>query len=83
MSERKFVFDWDASVEDTSGPPLPTASHASQGKGGGEDQGGIRLLFGRGLMAGLDVKEQRKAANAFYEPLLRQRRTAEENDRLG
>ncbi|KAI8814592.1 P-loop containing nucleoside triphosphate hydrolase protein [Cladochytrium replicatum] len=69
MNEKKFVFDWDAG-EDTSKDinPLYANRHDVQ-------------LFGRGQIAGIDVKEQKKTRAAFYERLVANRRTEEENDR--
>ncbi|SAM00014.1 hypothetical protein [Absidia glauca] len=69
MNERKFVFDWDAG-EDTSSDfnPLYANRHNAQ-------------MFGRGHLAGIDIKEQKKKQSAFYNSLLRERRTDEEMDR--
>ncbi|KAI8075621.1 P-loop containing nucleoside triphosphate hydrolase protein [Thamnidium elegans] len=69
MNERKFVFDWDAG-EDTSYDfnPLYANKHNAQ-------------MFGRGHMAGIDSKEQKKQQSEFYDRLLRERRTTSEVDR--
>ncbi|KAI8987041.1 P-loop containing nucleoside triphosphate hydrolase protein [Pilobolus umbonatus] len=69
MNERKFVFDWDAG-EDTSYDfnPLYANKHNAQ-------------MFGRGHIAGIDVKEQKKHQSHFYDQLLKLRRTTEEEDR--
>ncbi|CAO3650858.1 unnamed protein product [Cunninghamella echinulata] len=66
MNERKFVFDWDAG-EDTSHDfnPLYANRHNAQ-------------LFGRGHIAGIDIKEQKKKQSDFYDSLLKERRTDEE-----
>lgn len=70
LNERKFVFDWDAN-EDTSKDydPIYTNRHEA-------------LMFGRGVRAGIDVKEQKKQRSAFYDELLEKRRTVEEKDRV-
>ncbi|ORZ22116.1 P-loop containing nucleoside triphosphate hydrolase protein [Absidia repens] len=69
MNDRKFVFDWDAG-EDTSSDfnPLYANRHNAQ-------------MFGRGHIAGIDIKEQKKKQSAFYNSLLKERRTDEEMDR--
>lgn len=69
MNERKFVFDWDAG-EDTSYDfnPLYANKHNAQ-------------MFGRGHLAGIDSKEQKKQQSAFYDRLLKERRTTEEVER--
>ncbi|CAO3611072.1 unnamed protein product [Mucor hiemalis] len=69
MNERKFVFDWDAG-EDTSHDfnPLYANKHNAQ-------------MFGRGHMAGIDMKDQKKHQSEFYDRLLKERRTEEEIDR--
>lgn len=69
MNEKKFVFDWDAG-EDTSYDfnPLYANKHNAQ-------------MFGRGHIAGIDEKEQKKQQSEFYERLLKERRTTEEIDR--
>ncbi|KAI7894801.1 P-loop containing nucleoside triphosphate hydrolase protein [Mucor mucedo] len=69
MNERKFVFDWDAG-EDTSYDfnPLYANKHNAQ-------------MFGRGHMAGIDSKEQKKHQSEFYDRLLKERRTTTEVDR--
>lgn len=69
MNERKFVFDWDA-AEDTSQDfnPLYANRHSAQ-------------MFGRGYIAGVDEKEQKKQRSQFYDALLKDRQTAEEKER--
>ncbi|KAI7897581.1 P-loop containing nucleoside triphosphate hydrolase protein [Cokeromyces recurvatus] len=69
MNERKFVFDWDAG-EDTSYDfnPLYSNKHTAQ-------------MFGRGHIAGIDIKEQKKRQSEFYDRLLKERRTSEELER--
>lgn len=69
MNERKFVFDWDAG-EDTSQDfnPLYANRHSAQ-------------MFGRGHIAGVDDKEQKKQRSEFYNSLLRDRQSAEEKER--
>ncbi|GAN08722.1 pre-mRNA-splicing ATP-dependent RNA helicase prp28 [Mucor ambiguus] len=69
MNERKFVFDWDAG-EDTSYDfnPLYANKHNAQ-------------MFGRGHLAGIDSKEQKKQQSEFYDQLLKERRTTEEVER--
>ncbi|KAI8578638.1 hypothetical protein K450DRAFT_245837 [Umbelopsis ramanniana AG] len=69
MNEKKFVFDWDAG-EDTSQDfnPLYAKRHTVQ-------------MFGRGHMAGIDEKEQKKQRSGFYDKLLDNRRTEEERGR--
>ncbi|KAL9555478.1 DEAD (Asp-Glu-Ala-Asp) box polypeptide 23 [Mucor bainieri] len=69
MNERKFVFDWDAG-EDTSHDinPLYANKHNAQ-------------MFGRGHLAGIDSKEQKKQQSEFYDRLLKERRTTEEVER--
>ncbi|KAI8994408.1 ATP-dependent RNA helicase DDX23 [Gaertneriomyces semiglobifer] len=69
MNDKKFVFDWDTG-EDTSQDinPLYANRHEPQ-------------FFGRGHIAGIDLKEQKKRRAAFYDRLLSERRTTEEIDR--
>ncbi|KAI9323701.1 P-loop containing nucleoside triphosphate hydrolase protein [Dichotomocladium elegans] len=69
MNERKFVFDWDAG-EDTSFDfnPLYANPHSAQ-------------MFGRGHIAGIDIKEQKKHRSEFYNRLLQDRQTEEEHER--
>lgn len=68
LNERKFVFDWDAS-EDTSTDynPLYKERHTIQ-------------LYGRGHVAGIDVKQQKKEQSRFYGELMEERRTKTEKD---
>lgn len=68
LNDRKFVFDWDA-AEDTS------ADHNQLYKQRHQVQ-----LFGRGNLAGIDVKTQRKQNSAFYARLMERRRTDAEKD---
>ncbi|XP_033103517.1 probable ATP-dependent RNA helicase DDX23 [Anneissia japonica] len=69
LNDRKFVFDWNAE-EDTSVDhnPLYKEKHQIQ-------------LFGRGHIAGIDIKIQKKEQTAFYKDLLSERRTKQEKDR--
>ncbi|KAJ3245924.1 DEAD (Asp-Glu-Ala-Asp) box polypeptide 23 [Chytriomyces hyalinus] len=66
MNEKKFVFDW-AADEDTAVDinPIYANRHDVQ-------------LFGRGHIAGIDIKEQKKQRSEFYEKMLQDRRTEEE-----
>ena len=58
QNERKFVFDWDAG-DDTSNDynPLYRDRHQIQ-------------MYGRGYIAGMDIKSQRKESGKFYDKLL-------------
>jgi len=69
IGERKFVFDWDV-TEDTSQDhnPLYNKRYTSQ-------------MFGRGHIAGIDIKEQMKEKSRFYDILLEERRTDLEKGR--
>ncbi|KAJ3015985.1 DEAD (Asp-Glu-Ala-Asp) box polypeptide 23 [Thoreauomyces humboldtii] len=69
MNDKKFVFDWDTG-EDTSVDinPLYQNRHESQ-------------FFGRGHLAGIDLKEQKTKRAAFYDKLLVDRRSTTEVDR--
>lgn len=68
INDRKFVFDWDV-TEDTSNDYnlLYKDRHHVQ-------------FFGRGNIAGIDVKEQRKQQTHFYGDLLEKRRTEAEKE---
>lgn len=68
INDRKFVFDWDA-TEDTSNDYnlLYKERHHVQ-------------FFGRGNIAGIDIKEQRKQQSHFYGDLLEKRRTEAEKE---
>ncbi|XP_048756117.2 probable ATP-dependent RNA helicase DDX23 [Ostrea edulis] len=68
LNDRKFVFDWDAG-DDTSQDynVLYKDKHAVQ-------------FFGRGHIAGIDIKAQKKDQSMFYGDLLEKRRTAEEKE---
>lgn len=68
LNDRKFVFDWDAS-EDTSVDynNLYKDRHHVQ-------------FFGRGNIAGIDIKEQKKKQSRFYGDLLEKRRTEAEKE---
>ncbi|RZF46492.1 hypothetical protein LSTR_LSTR014617 [Laodelphax striatellus] len=68
LNDRKFVFDWDAS-EDTSVDynPLYKERHQVQ-------------FFGRGNVAGIDIKAQKRDQSKFYGELLEKRRTAAEKE---
>ena len=68
LNERKFVFDWDA-TEDTSSDynPIYKDRHTIQ-------------LYGRGHVAGIDLKQQKKEQSKFYGELLERRRTEAEKE---
>ncbi|KAM3960140.1 putative ATP-dependent RNA helicase DDX23 [Aphomia sociella] len=68
LNDRKFVFDWDAS-EDTSNDynTLYKERHQVQ-------------FFGRGHIAGIDIKAQKKDHSKFYGNLLEKRRTELEKE---
>uniref|UniRef100_T1ILM5 Probable ATP-dependent RNA helicase DDX23 n=1 Tax=Strigamia maritima TaxID=126957 RepID=T1ILM5_STRMM len=68
LNDRKFVFDWDTS-EDTAVDynPLYKERHHVQ-------------LYGRGHIAGIDLKAQKKDQSKFYGDLLEKRRTAAEKE---
>ncbi|XP_040197123.1 probable ATP-dependent RNA helicase DDX23 [Rana temporaria] len=68
LNDRKFVFEWDAS-EDTSIDynPLYKERHHVQ-------------LLGRGFIAGIDLKQQKREQSQFYGDLMERRRTLEEKE---
>jgi len=68
LNDRKFVFDWDAG-EDTSIDynPIYKDKHSVQ-------------FFGRGHVAGIDIKQQKKEQSKYYSDLLEKRRTDAEKD---
>ncbi|KAK3108432.1 hypothetical protein FSP39_007859 [Pinctada imbricata] len=68
LNDRKFVFDWDAG-DDTSIDynPLYKERHSVQ-------------FFGRGHVAGIDLKAQKKDQSKFYGELLEKRRTDAEKE---
>nr|XP_039263703.1 probable ATP-dependent RNA helicase DDX23 [Styela clava] len=68
LNDRKFVFDWDAG-DDTSVDfnPIYKEKHEVH-------------LFGRGFIAGIDVKVQKKSQSQFYGELMENRRTQQEKD---
>ncbi|KAJ0181439.1 hypothetical protein K1T71_003524 [Dendrolimus kikuchii] len=68
LNDRKFVFDWDAS-EDTSNDynALYKDRHQVQ-------------FFGRGHIAGIDIKSQKKDYSKFYGSLLEKRRSELEKE---
>lgn len=68
LNERKFVFDWDA-TEDTSVDynPIYKERHQIQ-------------FYGRGHVAGIDIKAQKKDQSKFYGDLLEKRRTEAEKE---
>lgn len=68
LNDRKFVFDWDAS-EDTAVDynPIYKERHTIQ-------------FFGRGHIAGIDLKSQKKEQSKFYGELLEMRRTVAEKE---
>uniref|UniRef100_A0ABD2VU49 Probable ATP-dependent RNA helicase DDX23 n=1 Tax=Trichogramma kaykai TaxID=54128 RepID=A0ABD2VU49_9HYME len=68
LNDRKFVFDWDAS-EDTSIDynDIYKERHHVQ-------------FLGRGKLAGIDVKVQKRDQSKFYDKLLDKRRTEDEKE---
>lgn len=68
LNDRKFVFDWDA-TEDTSVDynNLYKERHQVQ-------------FFGRGHVAGIDIKAQKKDQSKFYGEMLETRRTEAEKE---
>ncbi|WAQ95022.1 DDX23-like protein [Mya arenaria] len=66
LNDRKFVFDWDAG-DDTSVDynPIYKDKHEVQ-------------FYGRGHVAGVDIKQQKKDQSKFYGDLLEKRRTEDE-----
>lgn len=68
LNDRKFVFDWDAS-EDTSVDynTIYKERHHVQ-------------FYGRGNIAGIDIKEQKRKQSKFYGDLLEKRRTDAEKE---
>lgn len=68
LNDRKFVFDWDAG-DDTSTDynPLYKEKHQVQ-------------FFGRGYVAGIDLKSQKKEQSMFYGDLLEKRRSETEKE---
>nr|XP_019536883.2 probable ATP-dependent RNA helicase DDX23 [Aedes albopictus] len=68
LNDRKFVFDWDA-AEDTSIDynNLYKERHHVQ-------------FFGRGNIAGIDIKDQKRKQSKFYGDLLEKRRTDAEKE---
>jgi len=68
LNDRKFVFDWDA-TDDTSTDynPIYQDKHQIQ-------------FFGRGHMAGIDIKSQKKEQETFYKALMEDRRSAQEKE---
>ena len=68
LNDRKFVFDWDAG-EDTSND----YNHIYK------DRHTIQF-YGRGHVAGIDIKAQKKEQSKFYGELLEKRRTEAEKE---
>jgi ATP-dependent RNA helicase DDX23/PRP28 len=68
MNDRKFVFDWDVG-EDTSSDynPIYSEKHEIQ-------------FYGRGGIAGIDIKTQKKHQGQFYNDMVDNRRTEGEKD---
>lgn len=66
LADRKFVFDWDTG-EDTSTDfnPIYKSRHQAQ-------------FYGRGQIAGIDVKTQKKEQSKFYSEMMEKRRTDEQ-----
>jgi ATP-dependent RNA helicase DDX23/PRP28 len=69
MNEKKFSFDWKKD-DDTSVDYNPLYNNRQN-----------NILFGRGTIAGIDEKEQKKSRSAFHESLLSQRRNDDETSR--
>ncbi|CAF1467684.1 unnamed protein product [Didymodactylos carnosus] len=69
LNDRKFVFDWDV-AENTAVDynPIYKEKHQMQ-------------FFGRGQIAGIDIKHQKRQQSMFYGELLNIRRTQAEKDR--
>ncbi|CAK9305121.1 unnamed protein product [Gordionus sp. m RMFG-2023] len=68
LNERKFVFDWDA-TEDTSIDYNPIY----------KDRHDL-LFYGRGNLAGIDIKTQRKQQAEFYARFIEKRRNCSEKE---
>ncbi|XP_076820438.1 putative ATP-dependent RNA helicase DDX23 [Clavelina lepadiformis] len=68
LNDRKFVFDWDAG-DDTSVDYNPIYKDKHQVH-----------LYGRGFIAGIDVKSQKKQQSEFYTELIENRRTVQEKE---
>jgi len=68
LNDRKFVFDWDA-TDDTSTDynPIYQDKHQIQ-------------FFGRGQVAGIDIKLQKKEQESFYKSMMEDRRSAQEKE---
>jgi len=66
LNDRKFVFDWDA-TDDTSVDYNALYKNRHQVQ-----------FFGRGHVAGIDLKQQKKEQSKFYGDLLDKRRTKDE-----
>ena len=68
LNDRKFVFDWDA-AEDTSGDYNNIYKERHQVQ-----------FFGRGNLAGIDIKAQKRDQSKFYGELLEKRQTEAEKE---
>uniref|UniRef100_H2YNN9 Probable ATP-dependent RNA helicase DDX23 n=1 Tax=Ciona savignyi TaxID=51511 RepID=H2YNN9_CIOSA len=68
LNDRKFVFDWDAG-DDTSVDFNPIYKDKHQVH-----------LYGRGFVAGIDVKFQKKQQSEFYSEIIEKRRTDQEKE---
>lgn len=68
LNDRKFVFDWDTS-EDTSVDYNNIYKERHQVQ-----------FFGRGNLAGIDIKAQKRDQSKFYGELLEKRRTEAEKE---
>ncbi|KAL5007764.1 hypothetical protein ScPMuIL_016570 [Solemya velum] len=68
LNDRKFVFDWDAG-DDTSMDYNPIYKERHQVQ-----------FYGRGHIAGIDIKAQKKDQSKFYGDLLEKRRTETEKE---
>lgn len=68
-TEQKYVFNWDAEEDTTQTTDVLYRKQPTT------------LLFGRGKVAGVDPKEQKRQADKFYGDFLSKRRTQDEMDR--
>lgn len=68
LNDRKFVFDWDAG-DDTSVDYNPIYKQKHQVH-----------LYGRGFVAGIDVKVQKKQQSEFYSEIIDKRRSVQEKE---
>jgi ATP-dependent RNA helicase DDX23/PRP28 len=68
-TDKRYRFDWDE-TDDTSQDANPIYAQRSH-----------VLMFGRGTLGGIDVKEQEKKRSAYYNKLIEERRTDEDRER--